>query len=67
MTINRAKEYLKATSLERSTANNVSTICPVISGIDVSNTVAKTIISEVKTSFPIWLLMYGKSRFTNCL
>ena len=53
ITINNITEYEKAVSLERLEENNVSTIWPVISGIEVSNTVAKTIIIEVKASFPI--------------
>ena len=50
--MNRINEYENAASLERLEENNVSTIWPVISGIEVSNTVAKTIIIEVKKSFP---------------
>jgi hypothetical protein len=53
ITVNRINEYENAASLERLEENNVSTIWPVISGIEVSNTVAKTIIIEVKTSFPM--------------
>ena len=53
ITLNRVIEYVNAASLERLEENNVSTICPVISGIEVSSTVAKTIISEVKISFPM--------------
>jgi hypothetical protein len=53
ITINKITEYENAASLERLEENNVSTIWPVISGIEVSNTVAKTIIIEVKASFPI--------------
>jgi hypothetical protein len=53
ITMNRISEYENAASLERLEENNVSTIWPVISGIEVSNTVAKTIIIEVKASFPI--------------
>lgn len=67
ITMNRINEYENAASLERLDENNVSTIWPVISGIEVSNTVAKTIIIEVKASFPIWPFKYGKSLFTNCL
>jgi hypothetical protein len=52
ITMNRINEYENAASLERLEENNVSTIWPVISGIEVSNTVAKTIIIEVKKSFP---------------
>jgi hypothetical protein len=51
--INNITEYEKAVSLERLEENNVSTIWPVISGIAVSNTVAITIIIEVKASFPM--------------
>ena len=46
ITMNRINEYENAASLERLEENNVSTIWPVISGIEVSNTVAKTIIIE---------------------
>jgi hypothetical protein len=53
ITVNRINEYENAASPERLEENNVSTIWPVISGIEVSNTVAKTIIIEVKTSFPM--------------
>jgi len=53
ITINKINEYENAASLERLEENNVSTIWPVISGIEVSNTVAKTIIIEVKASFPM--------------
>jgi hypothetical protein len=53
ITINKITEYVNAPSLERLEENNVSTIWPVISGIEVSNTVAKTIIIEVKASFPM--------------
>ena len=53
ITINNITEYEKAVSLERLEENNVSTIWPVISGIAVSNTVAITIIIEVKASFPM--------------
>jgi hypothetical protein len=53
ITVNRINEYENAASLERLEENNVSTIWPVISGIEVSNTVAKTIIIEVKTNFPM--------------
>ena len=53
MTANNVNEYNSADSLDRSTPNKVSTIRPVISGIDASNAVANAIISEVKTSFPI--------------
>jgi len=53
ITMNRISEYENAASLERLEENNVSTIWPVISGIEVSNTVAKTIIIEVKISFPM--------------
>jgi hypothetical protein len=53
ITINKITEYENAASLERLEENNVSTIWPVISGIEVSNTVAKTIIIEVKASFPM--------------
>ena len=53
ITVNRINEYENAASLERLEENNVSTIWPVISGIEVSNTVEKTIIIEVKASFPI--------------
>ena len=47
---NRDKEVLDLIDL--SAPNNVSTIWPVISGIAVSNKVAKTIIIDVKTNFP---------------
>ena len=57
MTANSINEKSSADSLERSTPNKVSTIWPVISGIEASNAVAQAIISEVKTSFPIWLLI----------
>jgi len=67
ITINRTTEYENALLLERLGLNNVSTIWPVISGIEVSNIVAKTIIIEVKASFPMWSFKYGKSLFTNCL
>ena len=53
ITVNRINEYENAASLERLEENNVSTIWHVISGIEVSNTVAKTIIIEVKKSFPM--------------
>ncbi|MCH2417069.1 MAG: hypothetical protein MK195_09980, partial [Acidimicrobiales bacterium] len=51
MTANNVNEYNRADSLDRSTPNKVSTIRPVISGIDASNAVENAIISEVKTIF----------------
>ena len=53
MTANSINEESSADSLERSTPNKVSTIWPVISGIEASNAVAKTIIREVNASFPM--------------
>ena len=57
MTANSVNEWRSADSLERSVPNKVSTIWPVISGIEASNAVAQAIISEVNKSFPIWLLI----------
>jgi len=52
MTENKIKNKKMLHFTRRLEENNVSTIWPVISGIAVSNKVAKTIIIDVKTNFP---------------